>query len=125
MERDYTPEGRGDELRALNRGDDGNLRFLDVPVKGMASNASSSSDFMREDTSPIFRAAVHIAPVVSNVLKLILCDLDKYNRWFCLILSQVPQRFINSLCTVVESHSPSSSHKEFLFIYQTKMCIII
>jgi hypothetical protein len=56
LEREYTPERPGDELRALNRGDDGNtLRFLDIPDKsGMRSNASSSSDFLREDTSPIF-----------------------------------------------------------------------
>lgn len=66
LDREYTPERPGDELRALNRGDDGNLRFLDVPEKtGMTSNASSSSDFMREDTSPIFRAGARLAPAVS------------------------------------------------------------
>jgi hypothetical protein len=67
LDRDFSPELRGDELRALNRGDDGNLRFLGVPEKtGLTSNASSSSDFMREDTSPIFQAATRIAPVVSK-----------------------------------------------------------
>lgn len=57
LERDFSPERPGDELRALNRGDDGvqTIRFLDVPEKhGLMSNASSSSDFTREDTYPIY-----------------------------------------------------------------------
>jgi hypothetical protein len=58
FERDATPERLGDELRALNRGDDGPLTFLHLPEpkSGMTSNASSAAD-LREvrDNIPIYR----------------------------------------------------------------------
>lgn len=71
MERDFSPERPGDELRALNRGDDGvqTIRFLDVPDKqGFMSNASSSSDFTRDDTYPIYHRGQTTRPSVSLIL---------------------------------------------------------
>ncbi|CAG7820205.1 unnamed protein product [Allacma fusca] len=57
FDREDTPEKKGDELRALNRGD--HLTLLDVPHKGLTSNQSSSSDLHQgfrdvRDTAPIY-----------------------------------------------------------------------
>lgn len=68
MERDFSPERPGDELRALNRGDESvqTIRFLDVPDKhGFLSTASSSSDFGRDDTYPIYHRGQTTKHVVS------------------------------------------------------------
>ena len=58
FERETTPELPGDELRALNRGDDGPLTFLHVPEQksGFSSSNSSAAD-LREyvDDAPIYK----------------------------------------------------------------------